>query len=185
MKLKAPILGILVLCMAESTDIHAQDTEENIVVWKDRLLTFEDFQGPQDTTFLVYGKPAAAASALKVRVILKSDEHSKVTASITTIFNKSRSWMTVREDWVLNHEQGHFNIEEIFGRRIRKAIKELTDAGEEDENKYKDLVNDLFLQKSKYQIKYDDETTHGFHHDDQAVWDEKIKVELENYKEWL
>ena len=165
-------------------ETQSQDADDNIVDWRERPLTYEDFQGSQDTTFHVYGSPAAAASALKVSVILKSDVNQRVTASIKTIFNKSRSWITSREAWILNHEQGHFNIEEIFARRIRKAVKELADKGEEDENKFKELVNDLFQQKSKYQLQYDDETTHGFHHDDQALWDEKIKKELYDFKEF-
>lgn len=185
MNSKTFVIHTLLFCLVISLEIQAQDTEDNIVDWRDRLLTYEDFQGPQDTTFLVYGSPAAAASALRVRVILKSDVNRKVTASITTIFNKSRSWIKTREASILNHEQGHFNIEELFARRIRKAIKELADAGEVDENKFKELVNDLFLLKREYQIKYDDETTHGFHHDDQARWDEKIKQELEDFKEWM
>jgi predicted secreted Zn-dependent protease len=173
------------LCPVWYFEIHAQETADEIVNWKDRPLAFEDFQGSQDTTFLVYGRPAVAASALRVKVIIRTDVNNKVTASVTTIFNKRKSWMKEREAWILNHEQGHFDIEEIFARRIRKAMQELTDAGEEGENKFKELVNDFFLKKSEYQYKYDNETTHGFHHEDQALWDKTIKEELQKFREWL
>ena len=44
--------------------------------------------------------------------------NGKVTYKIDCRFEKSKSWGLVKNDWILKHEQGHFDIAEIFAQKI-------------------------------------------------------------------
>jgi hypothetical protein len=55
-------------------------------------------------------------------VIKSSNPKAAVEFTIETIFNEDKSWKDVKRinDYYLLHEQKHFDIAEIFARKIKK-----------------------------------------------------------------
>lgn len=167
------------------TDLKAQSFDENdsidIVEWKEnRRLTYNDFKGPQDSTFLVYGHPANGAASMNLIAQFAYDSTNTMTANVTNVFYKGKSWMVIRKPSVLNHEQGHFDISEIYARRLRKEIEILMDKGVEDEVTFRQLFNKYLQELKEFQDAYDSETHHGSIDTKQIHWDRKIEKELNN-----
>jgi phosphomevalonate kinase len=151
------------------------------VLWeKDRRLKYEDFKGVQDTTFLVYGYPANGAAVTKIITSFARHENDKLTFSVDNKFLKTKSWIVNRKPVVLSHEQGHFDISEIYARKIRRALTVLLKAQSVEELILTQTVNSLLKELNRYQERYDEETHHGFILEKQKTWEEKIKKELDD-----
>lgn len=78
-------------------------------------------------------------------------------------------------DELLNHEQGHFDINEIFARY---CIKELKEVKVKNMDKFGKVVEKTFdrigREMSKFQDEYDRETDHSKVRDKQIEWNKKI-----------
>jgi len=90
----------------------------------------------------------------------------------------------VKNDHILSHEQGHFDISEIYARKLNKALK----AYRPRENSISRDVNEIYKkvmdEKEEYQTKYDKETDFSRNKQQQSEWLEKIKDELDDLDEY-
>ncbi len=98
------------------------------------------------------------------------DDESVISYTLQCVFDESNSWMRLRSPEVLRHEQVHFNITEIYTRRLRHAIRQVTDwKGHPAEN-----LNALFHQFNQkcaaMQDLYDAQTNHGMIAPMQQAW---------------
>ena len=82
----------------------------------------------------------------------------------------------------MDHEQLHFDITELYARKIRKRFKELQDMGETDYEEYVKIYYELEKELDAFQQKYDSEVY--FREQNQKEWIEKIAKELEELKEY-
>jgi hypothetical protein len=78
----------------------------------------------------------------------------------------------------LEHEQLHFNVTELYARKIRKRLKELLAKSETSEKEINSLINKLFEERDEYNEKLDDETSFGTDREKQAEWKKKVDLEL-------
>jgi hypothetical protein len=156
--------------------LFAQDT----IYWSPSYrLKWEDFHGKPDT-LSKYG----AISDLKIKYSLSANEDS-FNAEVLCFFIKSKSWSLFKKsDTLLMHEQGHFDITELFARKLRKAISEY-------KLNYKTVGNDidnLFLTIKQERIRmdslYDKETNLSRNGEEQLLWNKKIKAELDKLKKF-
>ena len=81
---------------------------------------------------------------------------------------------------MLAHEQLHFDICELFGRKLYKEILVLRDSGKLNNRTIKRLHSKLKKQYSNYQDKYDNETEHSINQVEQLKWNSRICKELES-----
>jgi hypothetical protein len=66
-----------------------------------------------------------------------------------------KSWIGVQDSDVLNHEQGHFDITEIYARRFQKLMKDTTIVSLHDyfvylNSTYSQVQYDLAREQKKY-----------------------------------
>lgn len=110
--------------------------------------------------------------------------NGKMSYNIECRFEKNRSWGLVKNDWILKHEQGHFDIAEIFARKLFKAIS----AYQFNRNSFqKDLdavYKDIVSEKENFQQEYDVETDFSRNKKNQETWLKKIEAELIRFKSW-
>ena len=101
-------------------------------------------------------------------------------------FYCKESWWNpnIRMDDVLSHEQLHFDICELYGRKFYKAVLELQKDGKFNEYSVERLYGKMETEFDKYQDLYDDETDHSTNGDMQRYWDEYIHMELERLSEY-
>lgn len=102
------------------------------------------------------------------------------TIVIQAIMYPHLSWVKTREDYLLRHEQYHFNISEIIARKFRMEIVERT--AELLTEEFLTASESLFLQELQYlQNKYDRETNHSTILEKQKDWEYIIDSLLNAY----
>jgi hypothetical protein len=149
--------------------------EEDVIVWsKDRKLTWDDYKGKVQRRFAA----ASTVYSLGRKVLL---EDNKPVARIQAYFYCNDSWRNV--DWisesVLAHEQKHFDIVELFCRKIRKQITEMTFKDLKDAEVKVDSLYEIYNKEMDvYQDKYDDESNGSMDSAGQKKWVSKINSEL-------
>lgn len=153
---------------------------ENQIEWSaDRKLTWDDFKGVPD----LQNYPDALAltnSGFGYESGINMFKEGKVFVQST--FNTRGSWVLSegRTDYILKHEQIHFDITEIYSRKLRK---EFADANikNTDVNRAKIIFDKVFMEMQKRQEKYDRETARGDKKETQENWEAIVEIELAKY----
>lgn len=105
--------------------------------------------------------------------------------NVKNLFDKFKSWHKDSTNDLLEHERGHFDISEIYARKIRKFLKTNLLLATPD-NSIRQGIEALEKQKNIYQKLYDKETNFSLNYEKQLEWQNKIKrqlKELDNYNE--
>jgi hypothetical protein len=119
-------------------------------------------------------------------VVKSTNPKSPVKVKIQTIFNEDQSWKDAERinDYVLGHEQKHFDIAEIFARKLRKSVHEkIKNSGDFNKN-FQGLYNKILSDYRTFQVSYDTDTKNGINEEKQAEYDIKIAEELDNLKNY-
>ena len=157
----------------------SQDKNEELIDWSTtNRLGWSDYKGSPDPNS---GAAATTTSYLGIEYNFKNNT---VTYKIVCRFSKNKSWGLYKTDHILSHEQGHFDITEIFARRLVKAVREY----KFDPKKYQDDLSKMYKkimeEKEEFQEKYDEETDFSRNKVKQAEWLKKIIQELEDLEEY-
>lgn len=149
------------------------ETQNNFIDWKaDRKLTWKDFTArPLTNTDNV----ALTSSSINFKFGYGS---SGFRYSIFCQFDKSRSWGRVKNDYILAHEQGHFDIAEIHARKLKKALSNYKYKESTASIEVNKLYEDIMKQHHEMQNLYDLQTDHSRKSDQQAEWLKKIAAQL-------
>jgi regulator of sigma D len=140
------------------------------------MLTYEDFKAKPKK-----GGMIAALANVSIDPVVINQTLQGIQLTVTALFNTELSWMKEEakgEAYVLNHEQGHFDIFEIFARRCRKALTEAKLTNKTAAKKVSKIVEKNRQQAIKYQDKYDEQTQHSLKVAKQEEWNKKIAEEL-------
>ena len=179
--------------VAEPTPQKKQiPTSENVTPAKNgrliynaaRPLRWSDFKGRVQPGFAhdAYTQAGIAYEPLDYNnqfVILKIDSY----------FDENLSWVKPEKkgDYLLAHEQKHFEVCEVYRR---KMMKQLDNAQPIDPAKFNDVVKKYFKLNfnamTATQKSYDAQTLHGAVKNKQKIWNEKIENDLkklEAYKD--
>jgi hypothetical protein len=84
-------------------------------------------------------------------------------------------------DYILNHEQRHFDVGEIYVRKMREYVSKWTGADKVDYNAY--LLagfNEIYSDSLAFQ--YEKQTDHGRNEEYQIIWNTKIDSLLNQYR---
>lgn len=102
--------------------------------------------------------------------------------NINTVFVKNASWVKKgnESEYLLRHEQGHYDIAEVNARKYRKAIKEFTFKRATIKNDLDSLHQYYYSLCLKEQEQYDLDTKHSENKEVQEQWTSQIIGELEN-----
>lgn len=155
-----------------------QDSEEVIHWTKDYRLTWDDYKGK--------GNPSvgAAASTATYLGIDYNFSPEGLTYTITCGFSKTRSWGLHKTDYILGHEQGHFDIAEIFARKLHRQMTTYKFNNATYQADLKKIYEDIVAEKEEMQNTYDAETNHSINKVKQAEWLGKIREMLKQYEQY-
>lgn len=162
-------LGIISLLSGGNT------SSSEMLYWnEDAKLNWADFAGAPDYNF-------ADVSALTSSGIIhfKGCEYGKIIYEVYAYFDKSQSWVKeeARTEHHLQHEQIHFDITELYARRLRKELaKKDFKCGQEEE--FERFIANYLVKWQMEQINYDLLTQHSMQHSFQKEWKYKIAVAL-------
>jgi hypothetical protein len=152
-------------------------SNDSIIYWqKDLKLKWTDFKTSNKSDL----RGAKSYTGIKL-IPLSSQDKSTYLAVAYFLQSKSFS-ATEHSDYILKHEQLHFDITEIYARKIRKKIKLLESSSQDID--YLALHKKLFNESRELQKRYDRETNHSKDFIAQNRWNDFVEQELKNLKEY-
>lgn len=101
---------------------------EDLLLWNNASdLKYKDFKAQQNDTLKAGNrKYLGAMSAISIEYSTqKLGKYSVPKVTIKNYFNRDNSWMLVKDPYVLQHEQIHFNISELYSRKMRKSVESM------------------------------------------------------------
>lgn len=114
-------------------------------------------------------------------------EGEQVRISILNTFDPNNSWSKDKKsDYLLAHEQLHFDISELFARKLRKELLETDfDArGKKLMNEIAELYQQKMKELDRFQKNYDKETDHSLIETAQKEWELKVKQEIKQLEQF-
>jgi hypothetical protein len=151
-----------------------QIASRDLLEWNEFYrLSWEDFQGERSESSI--GDAGTFVSIKAKPYVVKNT----VMYDVYAYFNRNKSWASDRSAELLEHEQLHFDIAELYARKIRKRISELKRRGVNDVKRYNDEIKTLLEASNMDDVQYDLETLHGALPKKQLLWKTKVKKELE------
>lgn len=111
---------------------------------------------------------------------------NEIVVNVYVRFYCNESWhhKNYLLDEVLDHEQLHFDICELYGRIFYKNIVDLRRKGLLNERSLKNLLTRLQDEYDGMQDRYDLETRHSTNGSAQHQWNQYIKRSLDEYKRY-
>ena len=139
-----------------------------------RPISYDDFESKPD-------EADTAAANISVSILLGyiNTESNILRFKVVAVMDKDESWIKkeFRKDHILKHEQGHFDIAQIFARKLAAALKKRFYTPR-DVRILSDLYDDFLNQMNEVQVRYDDETRGGWDPVAQSKWRRYIQREL-------
>jgi hypothetical protein len=161
--------------------ITANSFAQDTITWRsDYKLKWDDFKGKPDSS-----SQFGAISYCTIKYLLSTVNNS-YSYKVFCFFNKSISWTKGFDSIGLKHEQGHFDIAELFARRLKKKFREYKANIATIKQDFKILFEENNKERDKMDNLYDKETNFSRNKPKQAYWNKKILAELkklEGYKE--
>ncbi len=155
-----------------------QSQEE--VEWSpDFRFTWADFKGPAP---IASSAAATTASGINYNFSTSYENNElNVEYTVGAYFYPTRSWYKpeVCNDVTLSHEQLHFDITELFARKMRKQLAETTFT-ENVKEEVRKIYKITLRQLNDYQNKYDSETNYSRNLTVQEKWLEEIETALKD-----
>ena len=147
---------------------------EPVISWEqDYRLRWEDFQGSVDPL-----RPPGVESVTQVIIELRSNmRNQQITFTVSCFFEKDRSWTAnTWSQYLLDHEQLHFDIAEVYARRLRQKLSLLEGLNQHNfEERVREVYHEVMTEHNAFQDLYDRETQHSKDREKQAEWNKRIK----------
>lgn len=155
--------------------VREPKADDEYIPWlTDYRLTWDDFLcEPKRNTDAV----ASTSTALGIAYQIKS---GKLTYQITCKFSKHKSWGLVKTPYILAHEQGHFDITEIFARKLYQALNDYQLNRPTFQADINTIYETVIKAKEAFQAAYDRETDHSRNKPKQTEWLERIDILLQD-----
>ena len=149
----------------------------HLIPWSDaRKLSWDDFKASPDPRS---GNAALTSSTINIE--FGYDEEG-LQYSIRCTFDKTRSWVRIRNNEVLAHEQGHFDIAEIYARKLSKAMHDYRFQPKTVSKDVNEIYDSMMNQHKLAQNQYDKETDYSRNRTSQELWLKKIQQQLNEVK---
>lgn len=163
--------------------IWAQEQEK--IKWQqERQLTWQDFKAEPDTTLSYSANTNSGISytwnystATGVPIL----EHE-----VFTNFYPNKSWVQKDihdKNYLLKHEQLHFDISELHARKLRKALAEY-EIGRNIRQDLKRIYNRIESERVEMQNRFDRETSHSENKEAEMKWREFVRLELKKLEDY-
>lgn len=150
------------------------------LLWiSEQKLTWKDFE-MEKSIEEAGNKEAETQCEIKILEIKLVNNLPKIL--IGTFFVKSKSWTITNSSKTLSHEQLHFDIYELYSRKIRKKFDELNNKKESDIQVYQDVYSELINLAIKENVMYDNEVY--FNDVKQQEWIDRVTKELLSLKDY-
>jgi len=179
------LLGIFIPIVSsfakENVDANATSPKNQFQWQEHSKLTWDDFKGAVNTTHNESAAATFCSIGFKTGPALAGTDPEII---VYNTFYVNKSWVRsdARIQSILDHEQGHFDLCEIYTRKLKQRIGsldlKLPDAKQALMRIYSEVSNEYEMRQQAYE----QETTHGTNISEQKKWQDAIAAEL-NIKE--
>ncbi len=175
--MKTLVVSIIIGCLGYIALKQPITENENIIIWnKNRLLTWDDFKGKPDTT-------------TEYLAVTDCNFNTKFFSNKDTLHISTKCYMECKTSWkkkktlstaLLKHEQLHFDIAELYVRKLKLELVKMAVTKKEAQKKIDEISKLNTQQFKQYQALYDKETDHSKIKVKQLEWEKKITKELKD-----
>ena len=158
--------------------------DEEKIIWSDeRKLTWEDFRGTPKS-WGTYVASTSSGISFSYSIGVRGGQLD-LKYTVQSNFYPQSSWYNPQEvdDYILRHEQTHFDITELHARIFRKVLAE-TDFDLDPQDELADLYEEVEQARRAMQQLYDKETDHSNIRDAEERWVQYVADRLEEYQRW-
>lgn len=156
-------------------------TYETEIEWSaNRKLTWEDFKGKPDTESFPNALAVTNSGIGYEPGSISLFKDGKLF--VRNVFYNHGSWVLPKgkTDYVLRHEQIHFDITEIYTRKLRKALID-ANITTNNSNRAQVIFESIKKEWEQRQEDYDYSTQHGLKKETQEEWEAIVILELARY----
>lgn len=172
---------ISILLLIGFTNSNAQ----SVITWSSQhKLNWSDFKGTANTDIYAYAQTSYKIEIQPSNVSVDENNHVVGYKSLTAVANfyTKHSWVYERDAYLLLHEQLHFDIAELYARKMRMEFQKLKVKKIANYDSYAAVYNRLWNQCRSMQKQYDKETKHGQLRAENDKWIRNIATQLDTYK---
>jgi predicted secreted Zn-dependent protease len=154
-------------------------TQSNLIEWTaERKLTWKDFKGQPDKTST---NAALTSSSINIEF---GYNRTGFKYNIKCRFDQNLSWGRIKNEYILSHEQGHFDIAEIHARKLNKELKAYKFNNRTVGKDVNRIYDSVMKEHHALQSQYDEETNYSRDAAKQIEWKTKIDEMLEALDEF-
>lgn len=179
--MKRNVFIILILLFTSNLD-YGQEIVESISWEASRKLNWNDFKGSVPPAAVA---AATTASGISYNYSANLMHHEvQLDFEVTAFFYPKESWYKpdICDAAILQHEQLHFDISELFARKMRMKLRN-TSFTENVKSEIRKIYRETIKEMEKLQDMYDWETNFSRNDEAQERWNARIKDALERLKE--
>jgi hypothetical protein len=161
----------------------AQNAEEKIFWEEEKPLDWSLFEGEPNLASPFHAETNSGIS--HSYSVKQSEKEIAFDFEVYTFFIPAHSWVKEgeRSEYLLGHEQLHFDITELHARKLRKALQEYK-IGKAYKRELQNIYKKIQSQSHQMQQKYDAETGHSLNREAEMEWRQFVKSELGKFKEY-
>ncbi len=161
----------------------SEENKEKIPWTETRQLTWNDFKGePKSGANFVASTNSGMSFSFSY-----TEKNGKQTMeyTVTCNFYPERSWYKQGKvsDYILKHEQTHFDISELYARILRKQIAE-TKFSKNIKKEIEALYHKTELERQNTQNEYDLQSDHSKIEEEEYRWRGIVANQLKAYERW-
>lgn len=176
MSFRLLVSAVLALFFISLPPALAQTPVGGTLHWSaSRPLVLADFQGRPRPNEL---HAALTSATIVARVACRANQF---TGSVQAAFDPTRSWVrdpAALTPKLLRHEQLHFDIAEVYARRLRQKLADVHVPCAQLGATFDRLSQGLYAEWEQAEDRYDRETNHGLNAEPQRQWEELVQKQL-------
>ena len=168
--------------------------KDDFILWQEnKKLKIQDFKADnKDTVKVNQQQFLGAISAIRIEYSsFQRNKNSVPEFSIKTYFDPNESWMLLKNDYVLQHEQIHFDLTELYARKMRKSVESLRQKNVTNISIYRKKIQRWNAMKEKASNQFDADNQDYYikigqkilfqKNPKQEAWKKKVDRELFQY----
>ena len=168
--------------------------KDEFILWQEnKKLKIQDFKADnKDTVKVNQQQFLGAISAIRIEYSsFQRNKNSVPDFSIKTYFDPNESWMLLKNDYVLQHEQIHFDLTELYARKMRKSVESLRQKNITNISIYRKKIQHWNAMKEKASNQFDADNQDYYikigqkilfqKNPKQEAWKKKVDRELFQY----
>lgn len=150
-------------------------TGDDIVWTADYKLNWSNFNGRPSN-----GHHADALTSGSIFFSYTDNRDGIYEISIIASFHPSESWVRHKKgsDYLLAHEQLHFDLTELYARKLREKVLSYHHTKKDFKKHYDKMFNEIYRELQHMQDLYDRETSHSLNKSAQKKWHQEIDAML-------